>query len=124
MACDTGGTLLIFTPAFQFLWGHQDEISRRYRRYTSGELRSKLEDAGLHVEKLSYANMFLMPLVWSNGKLQGRRVWHFDRQTRRLVLYDQLNPKVREVRSSKGRSQSPPGARRFHRRAPLSSPRV
>jgi SAM-dependent methyltransferase len=68
-----GGVLLIFTPAFQFLWGHQDEISRHFRRYTSGELRSKIEEAGLHVEKLTYANTFLMPLVWAGRLLHRSR---------------------------------------------------
>jgi hypothetical protein len=60
-----GGVLVIFTPAFQFLWGHQDEISHHFRRYTSTELRSKLESAGLHIEKLTYANTFLFPVVWA-----------------------------------------------------------
>lgn len=63
-----GGVLVIFTPAFQFLWGHQDEVSHHFRRYTAGELRSKIEDAGMQVEKLSYANTFLMPMVWA-GRL-------------------------------------------------------
>jgi len=71
-----GGILLIFTPAFQFLWGHQDDVSQHFRRYTSGELRSKIEDAGLRVEKLTYANTFLMPLVWAGRlvhRLRGRQ---------------------------------------------------
>jgi len=68
-----GGVLLIFTPAFQFLWGHQDEISQHFRRYTAGELRSKIEEAGLHVDKLTYANAFLMPLVWAGRLLHRRR---------------------------------------------------
>ncbi|MFN8459426.1 MAG: class I SAM-dependent methyltransferase, partial [Anaerolineae bacterium] len=46
------GSLLIFTPAFQFLWGLQDEVSHHYRRYTAGELRQKVERAGLSITKL------------------------------------------------------------------------
>ena len=68
-----GGVLVIFTPAFRFLWGHQDEVSRHFRRYTSAELRSKIEDAGLVVEKLTYANTFLMPLVWAGRVVDRRR---------------------------------------------------
>jgi SAM-dependent methyltransferase len=66
-----GGSLVIFTPAFQSLWSHQDEISHHFRRYTSTELRAKLEAAGLRVDKLTYANTFLMPLVWA-GRLVHR----------------------------------------------------
>ena len=68
-----GGVLVIFTPAFEFLWGHQDEVSQHFRRYTAGELRAKIEGAGLHVEKLTYANTFLMPLVWAGRLLHRRR---------------------------------------------------
>lgn len=59
------GSLVIFTPAFNFLWGLQDEVSHHYRRYTADELRYKLEMAGLHIYKLTYANTFLFPLIWA-----------------------------------------------------------
>jgi SAM-dependent methyltransferase len=60
-----GGMLLIFTPAFAFLWSHQDEVSHHFRRYTARELRSKLSHAGLQVKKVSYTNTFLFPLIWA-----------------------------------------------------------
>ena len=63
-----GGSLMIFTPAFQFLWSRQDEISHHFRRYTSRELRQKLTQVGLAIGKLSYANTLLFPLVWG-GRL-------------------------------------------------------
>jgi SAM-dependent methyltransferase len=59
-----GGRLVVFTPAFQFLWSVQDRVSHHYRRYTAPELRAKLEAAGFSVEKLSYANTLLFPVVW------------------------------------------------------------
>ncbi|MBI1880616.1 MAG: class I SAM-dependent methyltransferase [Chloroflexi bacterium] len=59
-----GGSLIIFTPAFNFLWSLQDEVGHHYRRYTGGELRQKLEKAGLSIHKLTYANTFLFPLIW------------------------------------------------------------
>ena len=64
-----GGSLLLFVPALPLLWGLQDEVSHHYRRYTSGELARKLGLAGLSVKKLTYANMFLFPLI-----LAGRTV--------------------------------------------------
>lgn len=60
-----GGSLIIFTPAFNFLWSLQDELGQHYRRYTAGELRRKLESAGLSIQKLTYANSFLFPLIWA-----------------------------------------------------------
>jgi 2-polyprenyl-3-methyl-5-hydroxy-6-metoxy-1,4-benzoquinol methylase len=60
-----GGSVIIFAPAFNFLWGLQDEVSHHRRRYTAGELRQKLKAAGLSVKKLTYANMFLFPLIWA-----------------------------------------------------------
>jgi SAM-dependent methyltransferase len=63
-----GGTLLVFTPAYRFLWSRQDEVSHHFRRYTASELQSKIEAAGFTVAKLSYANTLLFPVVWA-GRL-------------------------------------------------------
>ena len=72
-----GGTLFIFTPAFNFLWGLQDEVSHHCRRYTATELRGKLIESGLTIRKLTYLNTFLFPLIWAGRfavKLAGDRV--------------------------------------------------
>ncbi len=61
----SNGSLIIFTPAFNFLWSLQDEVGHHRRRYTASELRRKLEKAGLHIEKLTYVNTFLFPLIWA-----------------------------------------------------------
>jgi SAM-dependent methyltransferase len=58
-----GGALVLLVPAFNFLWGLQDEVSYHYRRYTAGDLAGKLEAAGLNIAKLTYLNMFLSPLI-------------------------------------------------------------
>jgi len=62
------GSLIIFTPAFNFLWSLQDEVGHHRRRYTADELRQKLERVGLYIVKLSYVNTFLFPLIWA-GRL-------------------------------------------------------
>lgn len=59
------GSLIIFTPAFNFLWGLQDEVSHHYRRYTGGELKRKLLQVNLEIQKLTYANTFLFPMIWA-----------------------------------------------------------
>jgi SAM-dependent methyltransferase len=64
-----GGRLIVFTPAFQFLWSAQDRVSHHFRRYTARELKSKLITAGYTVDKLSYANTLLFPVVWGGRAL-------------------------------------------------------
>jgi SAM-dependent methyltransferase len=58
------GRLLLFVPAFMFLWGVQDDVSNHRRRYTRAGLRRAVETAGFHVERLTYANlMFFAPTL-------------------------------------------------------------
>ena len=42
------GRLLVFVPAFMFLWGVHDDISNHRRRYTLKELRSVVSEAGMY----------------------------------------------------------------------------
>jgi SAM-dependent methyltransferase len=58
------GRAVLFVPAFMFLWGVQDDISHHRRRYTLPELKQRLEEAGLVVERASYANItFFVPIL-------------------------------------------------------------
>src|SRR2546427_5163895 len=58
------GRALFFVPAFMFLWGVQDDISHHRRRYTLKELAQKLREAGLTVERMTYANIsFFLPIL-------------------------------------------------------------
>src|SRR5207245_7389852 len=41
----TDGRVLLFVPAFMFLWCVQDDVSNHRRRYTLSELRRKFEQA-------------------------------------------------------------------------------
>jgi len=59
-----GGYLLISVPAFPFLWSTHDEVHHHKRRYFLGELKSKLENAGLEVGYASYFNTILFPLIF------------------------------------------------------------
>lgn len=58
------GSLVVFVPAFQFLWSFQDEISHHQRRYTAKELKEKIVQAGFELNKLTYVNSLLFPIVW------------------------------------------------------------
>lgn len=59
------GRVLLFVPAFMFLWGVQDDVSNHRRRYTMKELRSAVEEAGFEVERATYANItFFAPILF------------------------------------------------------------
>jgi SAM-dependent methyltransferase len=58
-----GGMLMVSVPAYQFLWGPQDEISKHKRRYIAPQIRALLKQTGFQVKKLSYFNTILFPAV-------------------------------------------------------------
>ena len=51
-----GGTLLLFVPAFPWLYGTLDKVAGHFRRYDKALLRSKLKKAGFRVLDLFYFN--------------------------------------------------------------------
>lgn len=58
-----GGLLIIFVPAFMFLWTEHDEANKHYRRYTARQLVGSLQANGFRVERSSYWNVTLFPPV-------------------------------------------------------------
>jgi len=58
------GRLLLVVPAFMFLWSEFDRFSGHYRRYTRRELKCSVEEAGFEVDRLSYFNTLLFPVIW------------------------------------------------------------
>ena len=72
-----GGKLIIFVPAFKFLWSHHDELNHHYRRYSKSGLINALIKNGFTVERASFWNFSLfLPAslvrlsqkLFSNGK--------------------------------------------------------
>lgn len=60
------GVIIIFVPAFKFLWGKSDKISRHYRRYAKKELINLIERNNLKILRFSYFNFFLfIPIALS-----------------------------------------------------------
>ncbi|MBI5640904.1 MAG: class I SAM-dependent methyltransferase [Nitrospirae bacterium] len=59
----SGGKLIVFVPAFRFLWSSHDELNYHYRRYSRPELIRKLERNGLLIRRASYWNFILFPLI-------------------------------------------------------------
>lgn len=59
-----GGLLIVSVPAFQFLWGDHDTLYGHHRRYTTGQVRARMQAVGLCVVKLSYFEpLFVLPLL-------------------------------------------------------------
>ena len=61
----SGGKAVITVPAYMFLWSKFDELNEHKRRYTLTELNTKLVQAGFTVEKISYFNTLLFPIVFA-----------------------------------------------------------
>jgi SAM-dependent methyltransferase len=57
------GHVLITTPAFQWLWSHNDELNAHKRRYTAKELGEKLNRAGFTETRISYNFFLVFPLA-------------------------------------------------------------
>jgi 2-polyprenyl-3-methyl-5-hydroxy-6-metoxy-1,4-benzoquinol methylase len=60
-----GGKAIITVPAYMFLWSAFDEMNQHKRRYTLNELHKKLIEAEFFVERISYYNTLLFPLVYT-----------------------------------------------------------
>jgi SAM-dependent methyltransferase len=65
-----GGTLYLRLPAFDWLYSDHDKIVHTRHRYTAGEVRKKVAQAGFRVLRLSYANALLFPLAVATRFLQ------------------------------------------------------
>ncbi len=57
------GAILITVPAYQWLWSAHDVSLHHKRRYTISSLTAAAKQAGLRVDKRSYAITFSLPLI-------------------------------------------------------------
>jgi len=65
-----GGRMLITVPAFNSLWGANDDLSHHYRRYSKTTLREVILRSSLVVEKISYINSMMFLPVWLSRNLK------------------------------------------------------
>lgn len=56
-----GGRLLIAVPAYQWAWTDHDVAAGHYRRYTRRRLVGAIDNAGFHVERVTYAFTTVFP---------------------------------------------------------------
>lgn len=67
----SGGYAIITVPAFQSLWGLQDDVSHHKRRYRKKELLHRLKDSGLEFVQCYYFNYILfIPILFARKLIQ------------------------------------------------------
>lgn len=59
----TGGKLFLNLPAFEFLRSEHDRAIHTARRYTRKQVREMVCGAGFQIEKITYRNSLLFPLI-------------------------------------------------------------
>jgi SAM-dependent methyltransferase len=80
-----GGKIVLIVPAFMFAMSPVDVATGHVRRYTKKTMRAALEDAGLVVEKLHYANAlgligyYMATSVFKLAPKEGAMVKIYDR---------------------------------------------
>ncbi|MFZ4793898.1 MAG: class I SAM-dependent methyltransferase [Blastocatellia bacterium] len=83
-----GARAVFFVPAFQSLWGPNDDQSGHQRRYRRRQFREVVESAGLIVERISYANFCMFLPIWLGRRilsLLGRHEQSENRINHRLL---------------------------------------
>ena len=60
-----GGCALITVPAFQSLWGLQDELAHHLRRYRLPHIKDLVEAVGLNCVRCFYFNYLLFVPIWA-----------------------------------------------------------
>src|SRR3989344_5090173 len=59
-----GGKIIVTVPAYEWLWGVQDDVSRHFRRYTEKSLIKVFKNfPELTIIRKTYFNTFLFPLI-------------------------------------------------------------
>ncbi len=75
-----GARFIVQLPAYQWLWSMHDVAVGHQRRYNAPSLREKLSAVGFEIERMTYANMLLMPLIAAmrmttrRAKMNGRSI--------------------------------------------------
>jgi SAM-dependent methyltransferase len=90
---ESGGRLIILVPQYRFLMSDMDRSLGHYRRYSRGELKTKLEEAGLSVEVVKNFNVLGIPGWYINNTLLNRT----SLGANKVRLFDLCVPVVRLI---------------------------
>ena len=66
-----GGWALVTVPAFQSLWGLQDQVAHHLRRYRLAQIKGVVETAGLDLVRCFYFNYLLFIPIWVARRILG-----------------------------------------------------
>jgi SAM-dependent methyltransferase len=103
-----GGRLLITSPAFMFLWSHNDDVNMHQRRYTIPELRGRLDQHGFRTLRISYNNFFIFPgaaalILLRRGRAEPQLASpHFDDDAYQVEM-EPASPPVNTVLTAAGK---------------------
>jgi SAM-dependent methyltransferase len=64
------GRLVMSVPACPWLWSAHDVRNHHFRRYTRAQLVTRLQEAGFEIERMTYFNSLLFPLIAAVRLLQ------------------------------------------------------
>lgn len=81
-----GGRALLFVPALPLLYGSMDKSYGHFRRYSMGDLREKMREAGFEVDFCRFLNLLGVLGWWINGKILKRKII----PRSQILLYDQV----------------------------------
>ncbi len=70
--CTPTGSLVVYVPAYNFLYTNWDRAVGHYRRYTKARLTGVIERAGLHLSHIRYVNAVALPGWMITGPLTHR----------------------------------------------------
>jgi len=85
-ALSSGGRAIVLVPCGQEIFGQLDMILGHHRRYSTGEIRSRFEQAGFQIERILEFNRVSRPGWYVTGKLMKRsRISRFQ-----LKMFDRL----------------------------------
>ena len=63
-ALKIGGNLILTVPAYQFMFSKHDKDHGHIRRYTLKQIKKKLLHVGFEINRISYFNSILFPLIF------------------------------------------------------------
>lgn len=90
-----GGKALITVPAFQSLWGLQDEVSHHKRRYRLNPFLKQIETTGLKILDSFYFNYLLFFPIWLARQLI--RIFGIELKSENEVNTSALNSVLRTI---------------------------
>jgi glycosyltransferase involved in cell wall biosynthesis len=72
-ALQPGGRAIVLVPQDQSIYGTLDKVLGHYRRYSAGQLRARMEEAGFRFERMLEFNRVTRPGWWLNGRILKRQ---------------------------------------------------